>query len=954
MKQLSCLAFAILWWTAGSFGGTAPIYINTGNIQAPLQIDASAFLNEGIFSVAGGSVPYETQNTLNFTNRGYMASNPGFRLLFIGTDGYRRFADNVINEGGARIVGVQPNFIGFGPGAPTPVSYVWIDATNLVNSGTLEVGTRGLIRLNAKHADLSRSGLLVGSADLCGFELNPLNFFPDDGITDLYWGVGPLMMVRLNAGAPSFKLPTPISPSHLVTNAPAANGFQTRIAVQNANAFVYTNAVDPSNWVIQAVFVQKPASNLTVQVRFAPSQRSPGSSFLSPIIEYASIETNVVDKTAIAHTLYFLDRLASETNFVIATNLSLGFPGVPTRPAPYLLTHCTPNEWVTGFRTNATFDPLLIYDPNSISNAVVDMTYAAYAANIASDPPQPAIPAAGPTNSAGRIEIEAESLNLERARIRAQQYLSIKTDHLITSSNAVVSSPRLSYNLASTNGALIVKNLAEPAVVRLAGTLRAWSGIWTNVFTYFSTNMPGTTNEMIMTNDVTIGYHVLLVNTALTTSRPTVTGDIVTHGTNTVLGDDFNIADRFIIDAQQLTISGTIRLLSSGAGLGFTNFPSLNYFTNLGTLQIPSSANFGFDRPNPYVSFVNRGSINAVSTLIRANNFENSGGIAANVGSITLDVDSGKLEGGLFSTSGSLASGGDVNLNGGSLKFRDYTIQSGGGLNLNVANNLYDSGAGAGNTFTVARGFNLFTRPAGGDLLGTTIKSTAPLFTRVQHFWAGEDRGATRAGYSNNVAIGHLTLDVAADGLLTFSGTGANNALYVDLLEIGPTALASLQDAIQIDPNLTIYFAIANVPVEQLDGQLNGRLKWVSDFAGPNSSIDVLLPNGQTIQVNRALLESTTIDSDGDGIPNAFDLTPFDGVMILSTITILNFPPPTALITWQAAGETVYHVEYTTNPLGTNWQPLLIYKNTATKRGPVTVQDTVNGEQRYYRVVYYP
>src|SRR5207249_4216049 len=203
-------------------------------------------------------------------------------------------------------------------------------------------------------------------------------------------------------------------------------------------------------------------------------------------------------------------------------------------------------------------------------------------------------------------------------------------------------------------------------------------------------------------------------------------------------------------------------------------------------------------------------------------------------------------------------------------------------------------------------------------------------------------------------AIGHLTLEVAADWLLTFSGTGANNALYVDLLEIGPTALASLQDAIQIDPNLTIYFAIANVPVEQLDGQLNGRLKWVSDFAGPNSSIDVLLPNGQTIQVNRALLESTTIDSDGDGIPNAFDLTPFDGVMILSTITILNFPPPTALITWQAAAETVYHVEYTTNPLGTNWQPLLIYKNTATKRGPVTVQDTVNGEQRYYRVVYYP
>ena len=105
-----------------------------------------------------------------------------------------------------------------------------------------------------------------------------------------------------------------------------------------------------------------------------------------------------------------------------------------------------------------------------------------------------------------------------------------------------------------------------------------------------------------------------------------------------------------------------------------------------------------------------------------------------------------------------------------------------------------------------------------------------------------------------------------------------------------------LASTLQVDPNLTLYFAYANVPVEQLDGLLGGRLRWVRDFVGPNSGVAVALPSGRTIIVNRGLRESPTIDSDGDGIPNSIDEQPFtilkyrlmvgtNGVPVTSTLS---------------------------------------------------------------------
>ena len=149
---------------------------------------------------------------------------------------------------------------------------------------------------------------------------------------------------------------------------------------------------------------------------------------------------------------------------------------------------------------------------------------------------------------------------------------------------------------------------------------------------------------------------------------------------------------------------------------------------------------------------------------------------------------------------------------------------------LNVTNLLTDVGQAGTNRFDVALGFALVTKPAAGDLLGTTIASSAPANRSIPHQWAAEDRGPFPAGYNNNAAVGRLLLDTSinnSQNRLTFSGVGASNALYVDYLELNGTLTNDLASHLFIDTNMVVYFANANVPVTTLDGQLGGRLRWV-------------------------------------------------------------------------------------------------------------------------------
>lgn len=467
------------------------------------------------------------------------------------------------------------------------------------------------------------------------------------------------------------------------------------------------------------------------------------------------------------------------------------------------------------------------------------------------------------------------------------------------------------------------------------------------------------------TNTVTMGLQTLMVDaSALTTTQPVVVQQMITHSTNLVVSDNLNIGEKLSIDAQHVTLNGNVTL-NPGTVESWNHAiaPNLGFFTNSGFLSIYNQGHFGDDWLVPYSSFVNTntGTIQAQTLWVNSDYFQNNGTLFA-IDSMNLQFVNGKLE------NGTSSSGFNTDFSGSTLKFDSYNLAVSGTLNLGVTGALFDAGGSSANVFTVDHGFNLVIKPQTGDLLGTTFQTQAPDFSYPEHTWAGEDRGATPAGFSNNVAMGRLIL--VANGLdpyFTFSGTGNQNGLYTDVLDLSSLG-ANYTNDLQIDPNLIIYYAAAKLgitpppsngvpqlPEEYLNGQFGGRLRWVSGFAGPNSSTDVII-NGQTVKVNKALRNSQIIDSDGDGIPNYFDATPFDSVVLAGSL-VNNTPPAQQAfaISWQALPNVAYKVEYTTNTLMNNWQTLRGYTNLGPTKITATVWDT-NGApgaiRKFYRVSY--
>jgi hypothetical protein len=305
----------------------------------------------------------------------------------------------------------------------------------------------------------------------------------------------------------------------------------------------------------------------------------------------------------------------------------------------------------------------------------------------------------------------------------------------------------------------------------------------------------------------------------------------------------------------------------------------------------------------------------------------------------------------------------DLTLRANEVKIRNFTNQAGGRIELAVTNSFADSGPDANVLFTSTQGIALTTKPVTGSLLGTRVEVRTTQGAAVECLWAGEDKGANAAGFEDNAAIGRLSISPALNGQVVFQGPGAKNAIYVDLLELSTTAQADLGGSLVVHPNFTIYYATANVSPETLTTQFGDRVQQVLDFAGPNSSVDVLVitdvntmpPRQATFTVPRGLRDSTTIDSDADGTANRFDVSPFQGPRIVD-VSVSSGNPPALVLSWRAAARTTYRVDFATSLNPRNWQELRQVTNNADSIQTLTVEDplTANGESRYYRVSYLP
>jgi hypothetical protein len=943
MKKTIVLLALVLLAVPGLRAQPIPLYENWGTItfaDTPPQIDAFAFANYGTFNLAVSLLPYDFQNTRHFTNRGTMNASIGYRFDTVSSLGARTPAVNFENQGGG--------LISVGP-------WLSVNADRIVNQGLLSANAAGMINLRGGNINVSRSGLEIRPPLPSGFTfVGETNFLTDPGIFDWYWGG--LTNAIYNPAGFFTEMPDGSfivqSPGHIVTTSAGGLGF-TSIGLVDPVGAVYTNQLSDTNYVVQAVFVGLPDDNYNANLRFGPPG---GDTGLRPIfVELAMADTNVVSDEVINHRLYFVDRLASSTNHVMAENLATGNT---YRPAIYELSRTMPVGFGGSGPPNATVDGELFNNPEFEEGPVTNF-WAAYGAIITSGAAAglPPWPLASITNTAGRVEIDADVLNLERTRIRANGVISLNTRHLVSSERTVVDSPDLRYHLASTNGTLRIQNLAKDFVVRQSGTIRAWSALWTNVSFDVTVTPPddpeGQPTET--TNTIEHIFHALLLDaTDMESIQPVTVHQLAATATNIIVNDNLTVVDRFCVDGQSVTLDSDILLTGTIRNWTCSNAPSVLYFTNLGSLTFTDIGNFGNDRPNPYTAFVNQGELSGSTHLIYSDYMENGGTINAS-GRLTIQVQTAKLENGTHIT------GGDVIVRGQDVKLHQYTGLTGRRLVLDVAQSLSDSGGDANNILNTGDGFQLARKPAQGDLLGTTLQTIAPRFARIDNIWAASDRGAVPEGFVNNVALGSLALSAGPDAQLTFRGPDNTGeyAIYVDYLDLQggiQTAFDNddLESVLDLAANMVIYYAYANVPVEQLDGQLDGKLRWVRDFAGPNSSVDVALRSGKTIRVNRGLRESLTIDSNGNGIANGLDPEPFDEPEL--DVEITQTEPFVTEIRWFAAPETTYVVEYATSFLNAEWQVLDSVSNPAEIRQPVVVEDRTNEaqSQRYYRVRYQP
>ena len=391
----------------------------------------------------------------------------------------------------------------------------------------------------------------------------------------------------------------------------------------------------------------------------------------------------------------------------------------------------------------------------------------------------------------------------------------------------------------------------------------------------------------------------------------------------------------------------------------------------------------------PYDNFINSGLVSDQGSIIWAGNFLNSGTVSNGVNSFTLQSVTTTL------TNGAIVAGGDIAITASSLVTSNLSLQAGQSLTLRVTNLLTDdvpngtTGLTNPNVWMVqsslttsgGSGLNLPLKPVAGDLLGTTISNTAAAPNRqVVNVWAGQDRGVSANGYTNNAAIGQLVLDAqGATSQFKFSGAGTNNAIYVDELVFLDQATNGIYDPLHIrqaydfsqwlaiNPNMMVYFAQAMADgfsiAEKIDaaskaGRNNGgRLRWVPQYTGYFSSTNLVYPGGLTNTVNAALAASTTIDSNGNGIPNASDPTPFFlNSQLQFSLTLSNAVPRKMIIAWNSIPSSTNHVFYKTNVLSANWLVLTNFVSPATVPPvggwPISnvVYDLVTNQARFYQV----
>jgi len=851
--------------------------------------------------------PFTATSMANFLNSGQMFGKPGYRFedYEVYTSPHEKSLAGWVNSGSIYVA-----------------SRLTVLSANIVNSGRLVCNDQGWILLNASNnparADLQNAGLqagLMAGIDpvletlhsgrnaLYGTGTNLSAVYTNDvNVTDIYWGGG--MNNRIggtNIQADPVDLPglasllsVPMSPFHdsanLATFLPRTNNF-TQVPLCGANAFrayVHTNSPNPSNHVVQVVYVATNAAtawtNLQVDVRFVVSNSF--TKGYTSIVQFAYSDTNIVDGRPVASYLYLLDSALMSGVLTGTDAIYENMKGdvFSRRPANYELTRVMPAEWssvlpltnsVAALYVSNSLAPAFFYPPlfpvanpdGSLYGSVTNLGYVGYSTyaawlGITNFAPRLNPLISDATNFLGKVEVFASTLNATNARIRAESYAGVQTTNLQNNRLPKFDAPFISADIGFGANKLIISNSLPAHVVRFFGQLSVYSVVYSNAVALATPNP--TNGTLFSTNhDMTV-YHVTIVDSCM--QPPGVLlHKFVMHGSQLEIDDPLTINNSMILDVTNLTIGAQGGLyLPLNASWAPSNAPSLKNLTNWGTISIPRDATFTLSNSAPYNNFVNHGFIGGSSIHIQTgyvenstNDYYNRARIVCTNGNFQVDAATGWLTNG-FLTNGS----GPITLNITNLSISRTTIGAGSDNNAStglpmpgalVISAPFSLGDGswwdtntlgwhlASNEWRVTGGFQVNHLPTSNskDLWGTTIYSIIVPAGPNTHVWPGRDLGTNSAGFSNNLVLGKLVLDSQGYNTIRFQGPDPTNkyAIYVDCLELLNDATniviqSEYQQVFDIATNFTIYFANASMPqlpVFEQAGQLCTKLDGAAD-----------------------------------------------------------------------------------------------------------------------------
>jgi hypothetical protein len=537
---------------------------------------------------------------------------------------------------------------------------------------------------------------------------------------------------------------------------------------------------------------------------------------------------------------------------------------------------------------------------------VTNAQYSAYSVTV--NPVVATRPGTTARNAAGRIEmIAGQVLDLNLAHVETLNYLKLTaTNHFAGASNAFVSAPFADIALGSTNGMLKMSSVLVPAVTRFTGNIEIYSAVWTN-----DVVIGGETNSSI--------FNVILVDSFLSEALPPQIFDLSLRSTNLIVGDILNVSSNLALDVDNLTISNVAAFNLLSYDLHWAESAThLKNLTNQGAIFAPNDLFFvsrnadGSDRP--YSSFVNEGYVDGSALSVASDSIVNPGYLFANYGPISLVAAANVT----LPAGGELyAPYGDITIACKNLSVTNHLFTVGRGITLTVTGNLM---AGV-NNWEVYDGFNLLARPATGDFSSSSVTSYAMDYQEVISTWAGADLGPVPAGFTNNAALGRLTLDGGLYSLFTFVGTGpGSNALYVDVLVLENMATnldgGGNMEALNLVPGMKIYFGQA----------FAGSTDITAALAGKNGGALVNVPHTGPLSLSK----------------------PAPPLDVNLKVSIATTPAPRSLVTWNTEMNATNHLYYVEQPMATNWQLVTNFISPAS--GPVTITDEDLKNSRFYKV----